>query len=122
MPLIFQENKFHFGIFSQGQKEKLQDHLKQRQIEEKEISKDELEKCDEIVSLCQWDSLPSKMMKKLDDMIYDTSLGSNEKSFIFYFVVVMFFFNYLKKNNSRKTNRQLDGLNNFEPVSGFDHK
>ena len=69
MPIFSRENKFHFGIISQGQKEKLHEFVRDRDQKSQEGVKNELEECELLVGKFQSNTQTKRDITNLKYMI-----------------------------------------------------
>ena len=69
MPVIYRERKFHFGIISQGEKEKLQEIIRLQDEKFRKRAKNELDECEEVVSRFLSEKADRTDLKKLKNMI-----------------------------------------------------
>jgi len=75
MPIFTRENKFHFGIISQGEKEKLHEFVRDREQKSQAKIKNELEKCEYLVVKFQKNIETKNDIKKLQKMIEENGIA-----------------------------------------------
>ena len=69
MPVIYHERKFHFGIISQGEKEKLQEIIRLQDEKFRKRAKNELDECEEVVSRFLSEKADGADLRRLKNMI-----------------------------------------------------